>query len=235
MVVTDQINALRALGTDPIRKLVVPRLLAGFFMTPVLTIIADGVGIVGGWIIAVGAAAGGVEPVLDVDHRGAVHAGRLDGAHQAVLPRASSSSRSAVTSGLRAQRRHPGRRPGHDQRRGRRVGGGHCRGLLPDAAADYADVLTMLASANVHRNSPRPSGPGSPIVVFDQRVAGVRRQGHPARRQLHADHRAHQDLSGRQRRGQVDDPQADPRAAEAGRRRHLGQRRAGRPDERSAS
>lgn len=53
MVVTDQINALRALGTDPVRKLVVPRLLAGFFMTPVLTIIANGVGIVGGWIIAV--------------------------------------------------------------------------------------------------------------------------------------------------------------------------------------
>jgi phospholipid/cholesterol/gamma-HCH transport system permease protein len=53
MVVTDQINALRALGTDPLRKLVVPRLLAGFFMTPVLTVIADAVGIVGGWIIAV--------------------------------------------------------------------------------------------------------------------------------------------------------------------------------------
>lgn len=53
MVVTDQINALRALGTDPVRKLVVPRLLAGFFMTPVLTVIADAVGILGGWIIAV--------------------------------------------------------------------------------------------------------------------------------------------------------------------------------------
>jgi phospholipid/cholesterol/gamma-HCH transport system permease protein len=53
MVVTDQINALRALGTDPIRKLVVPRVLAGFFMAPVLTVIADGVGIVGGWLVAV--------------------------------------------------------------------------------------------------------------------------------------------------------------------------------------
>jgi phospholipid/cholesterol/gamma-HCH transport system permease protein len=53
MVVTDQINALRALGTDPVRKLVVPRMLAGFFMTPVLTVVADGVGMVGGWIIAV--------------------------------------------------------------------------------------------------------------------------------------------------------------------------------------
>jgi len=53
MVVTDQIYALRALGTDPIRKLVVPRLLAGFLMAPVLTIISDFVGIVGGWIVAV--------------------------------------------------------------------------------------------------------------------------------------------------------------------------------------
>ena len=52
MVVTDQINALRALGTDPVRKLVVPRLLAGFFMAPVLTVIADFVGIVGGWMVA---------------------------------------------------------------------------------------------------------------------------------------------------------------------------------------
>ena len=52
MVVTDQINALRALGTDPIRKLVVPRVLAGIFMAPVLTVISDFVGIVGGWIVA---------------------------------------------------------------------------------------------------------------------------------------------------------------------------------------
>ena len=53
MVVTDQINALRALGTDPVRKLVVPRVLAGFFMAPVLTVISDTVGILGGWLIAV--------------------------------------------------------------------------------------------------------------------------------------------------------------------------------------
>jgi len=53
MVVTDQINALRALGTDPIRKLVVPRVLAGLFMAPVLTVISSTVGIIGGWLIAV--------------------------------------------------------------------------------------------------------------------------------------------------------------------------------------
>jgi phospholipid/cholesterol/gamma-HCH transport system permease protein len=52
MVVTDQINALRALGTDPIRKLVVPRVVAGILMAPVLTVIADFVGISGGWLVA---------------------------------------------------------------------------------------------------------------------------------------------------------------------------------------
>jgi phospholipid/cholesterol/gamma-HCH transport system permease protein len=53
MMVTDQINALRALGTDPVRKLVVPRMLACFLMAPVLTVMSDFSGLVGGWIIAV--------------------------------------------------------------------------------------------------------------------------------------------------------------------------------------
>lgn len=52
MVVTDQINALRALGTDPVRKLVVPRMLAGFFMAPILTVVSDFIGIFGGWVVA---------------------------------------------------------------------------------------------------------------------------------------------------------------------------------------
>ena len=53
MVVTDQVSALRALGTDPVRKLVVPRVLAGFIMCPILTVVANAVGLLGGWIIAV--------------------------------------------------------------------------------------------------------------------------------------------------------------------------------------
>jgi phospholipid/cholesterol/gamma-HCH transport system permease protein len=54
MMVTDQIAALRALGTDPIRKLVVPRILAGIVMVPLLTIIATGVGMLGGWLVTWG-------------------------------------------------------------------------------------------------------------------------------------------------------------------------------------
>jgi len=53
MLVTDQIAALRALGTDPIRKLVVPRVLAGVLMMPLLSILATGIGMIGGWIVTV--------------------------------------------------------------------------------------------------------------------------------------------------------------------------------------
>jgi phospholipid/cholesterol/gamma-HCH transport system permease protein len=53
MLVTDQIAALRALGTDPIRKLVVPRVLAGIIMMPLLSILATAIGMVGGWIVTV--------------------------------------------------------------------------------------------------------------------------------------------------------------------------------------
>ncbi len=53
MMVTEQISALRALGTDPIRKLAVPRVLAGVFMVPILTIVANFVGMLGAWFITV--------------------------------------------------------------------------------------------------------------------------------------------------------------------------------------
>ena len=53
MLVSDQIAALRALGTDPIRKLVVPRVLAGVLMMPILSILATGIGMIGGWLVTV--------------------------------------------------------------------------------------------------------------------------------------------------------------------------------------
>ena len=52
MKVTEQIDALNTLGTDPIKKLVTPRVLASLVMLPTLTIINDFVGIVGGNLIA---------------------------------------------------------------------------------------------------------------------------------------------------------------------------------------
>lgn len=53
MRVTEQIDALQSFGTDPIKKLVTPRLLAGLITLPLLTIIADIIGILGGMIVAV--------------------------------------------------------------------------------------------------------------------------------------------------------------------------------------
>src|SRR5262244_1004748 len=52
MVVSEQVDAMRALGTDPVKKLVWPRLLALVVMTPALTMVADMVGAVGGWLVA---------------------------------------------------------------------------------------------------------------------------------------------------------------------------------------
>jgi phospholipid/cholesterol/gamma-HCH transport system permease protein len=52
MVVSEQIDAMRALGTDPIKKLVWPRLIALLVMTPALTLIADIVGAIGGGLVA---------------------------------------------------------------------------------------------------------------------------------------------------------------------------------------
>ena len=51
MRVTEQIDAMRALGTDPIQKLVTPRLIATATMLPLLTIISDFMGMVGGFFI----------------------------------------------------------------------------------------------------------------------------------------------------------------------------------------
>ena len=52
MVVSEQIDAMRALGTDPLRKLVAPRILALLVTLPLLTLISDVMGIVGGWTVS---------------------------------------------------------------------------------------------------------------------------------------------------------------------------------------
>jgi len=52
MVVTEQVDALRAMGTDPIRKLVTPRVAATVCMLPLLTAMGDFVGLVGGFVVS---------------------------------------------------------------------------------------------------------------------------------------------------------------------------------------
>lgn len=52
MRVTEQIDALRALGADPIRYLVVPRFLACVLLIPTLTVVADATGMIGGGLFS---------------------------------------------------------------------------------------------------------------------------------------------------------------------------------------
>jgi len=52
MIVTEQIDAMRALGTDPTKKLITPRIGATAFMLFFLTIIADLLGLIGGYGVA---------------------------------------------------------------------------------------------------------------------------------------------------------------------------------------
>lgn len=52
MKVTEQIDALRSMAADPVKKLVAPKLIATLVMLPALTIIGDALGILGGLIVA---------------------------------------------------------------------------------------------------------------------------------------------------------------------------------------
>jgi phospholipid/cholesterol/gamma-HCH transport system permease protein len=66
MRVTEQIDALTALGTEPVQYLVVPRMLAAIAMMPLLVIMGDAVGMYGGYLVAVQLL--GANPVTYVDN-----------------------------------------------------------------------------------------------------------------------------------------------------------------------
>ena len=53
MKVTEQIDALRAIGVNYIKKLIVPRLMAALLVFPLLTIMADAIGLLGGMLVVV--------------------------------------------------------------------------------------------------------------------------------------------------------------------------------------
>ncbi len=52
MQVTEQVDAMRAMGTDPIRKLVTPRVFATMLVLPLLTAMGDFVGLIGGYVVS---------------------------------------------------------------------------------------------------------------------------------------------------------------------------------------
>lgn len=65
MAVTEQVLAIEAMGANPVHKLVVPRLLATIVATPLLTVMADAIGTLGGMVICVREA--GVSPRFYLD------------------------------------------------------------------------------------------------------------------------------------------------------------------------
>jgi phospholipid/cholesterol/gamma-HCH transport system permease protein len=79
MKVTEQLDAMRALGTDPVRKLVTPRLIATVFMLFFLTIIADAFGIAGGALMSVTLLGLNASSYLHDSYRGLVHGDIVQG------------------------------------------------------------------------------------------------------------------------------------------------------------
>ena len=189
------------------------------------------------------AAARRVDGLLDLGDRRALHGRRLDGPDQAVFPRLRHRL-DRLSRRLADHRRHAGRRPFHDQRRGRVVSRRAGRQFHRDAASDYPVVPgctrrdERFDERRHHHTHGSPRRLGADDAAAGARsagragdrvrqgVAGLRRQGHPEGSQLHADQRAHQDHPGRERRGQVDDPEVGHRPPQAGQRRDLGERRA---------
>jgi phospholipid/cholesterol/gamma-HCH transport system permease protein len=79
MKVTEQLDAMRALGTDPVRKLVTPRLIATVFMLFFLTIIGDAVGIAGGAMVSVAMLGLNASSYLHTSYQGLVYGDVVQG------------------------------------------------------------------------------------------------------------------------------------------------------------
>jgi phospholipid/cholesterol/gamma-HCH transport system permease protein len=121
MRVTEQIDALTTLSTNPIKYLVVPRILAATLALPALVAVGDVIGILGGYLVGTGRlgfnAATYIRNTVDYLEAGDVTSRpdqggglRLHARADGLLPR------------LPLRPRRPGRRPGDDERRGLRLG-----------------------------------------------------------------------------------------------------------------
>ncbi len=119
MIVTEQIDAMRALGTDPTKKLITPRIGATAFMLFFLTIIADLLGLIGGYAVAHSDIRPQLAPVLDLGLADPGLPRRLHRPHQARPVRVHHLHRWLLLRHI-----HPWRNPGsgpfhHPGRRGR--------------------------------------------------------------------------------------------------------------------
>lgn len=79
MKVTEQLDAMRALGTDPVRKLVTPRIVATVFMLFFLTILSDAFGIAGGALVSVTLVGLNATAYLTTSYQGLVYGDVIQG------------------------------------------------------------------------------------------------------------------------------------------------------------
>ena len=79
MKVTEQLDAMRALGTDPVRKLVTPRIVATVFMLFFLTILSDAFGIAGGALVSVTLVGLNATAYLTTSYQGLVYGDVVQG------------------------------------------------------------------------------------------------------------------------------------------------------------
>ena len=177
-------------------KLVVPRVLAGVFMAPVLTVVANTVGIIGGWLIAVFQ----LRVASASTGRRSWTACLADAWMGLIKPFCLGFVIVTIGChvGLRTTWRNAGRRSRHYQCRRGIVGGGDCCGLFHHASVDH--VAQSMTSATEPYASPTGAvEPDAPIVVFDD-VSLAFDDAVVPKHQLHPAGRPYQNHPGRQRR-----------------------------------
>jgi phospholipid/cholesterol/gamma-HCH transport system ATP-binding protein len=148
MRVTDQIDALTTLSTDPMKYLVAPRILAATLALPLLVVVADILGVMGGWLVGTTQLGFGSGAYLKATFDFPAALGRALGAGEGGGVRLRRHADGLLVR-LPFGRRRAGRRAGDDLRRG--------VGLHPHPAFDYA--LTRCSSRDERHAQDPPARP----------------------------------------------------------------------------
>ncbi len=165
MKVTEQIDAMRALGTDPLRKLVTPRLVATVFMLFFLTILSDAVGIAGGALVCVFMLGLNGTSYLTTSYQGLVYGDVVQGLTKPIFSGFIIATVGCYF-GMNTKRRHPGRRPRHHPGRRLLLRLHHHRRLPRHPPHDrHLRQLTLCPNpspaASSRRNPPKTAAPSS--------------------------------------------------------------------------
>lgn len=167
MAVTDQLNALRALGTDPVRKLALPRVIAGVVMVPILTVISDFVGIVGAWVTTVTQLRVASSVYWNSVVMGLWIQDIWMGLIKPVFLGFALVSIACFV-GMRTTGGHAGGGPQHHTGGRRRLGRRARARLHHHQAADQLALLNMGTPTPLETRLSRVKTPGEPVIVFER-------------------------------------------------------------------